>query len=399
MRSFDHRHVQQRKIVLKGSKKYNILDTFNSYISPSITELIQSLDDKVIPNTKSDFYLKFSSNLTEREFIKLFKEGINFAKRNFEFDNLKILKEILLLLKDINGINSTDEFGLEKCKDNKLLKVFKFDLILSLLSDQSKLEELKIKDASDVNEIRTKFMNSYDYGLFKGYDEMKNAIPFNQNSNGVYSYQSFKNILFSPTIISLYKDVLYELYDINISKKELIKVVEEFINTHNIFFVKMSLQRFGMLFYDGTIFVNNIYYSSTYFKRDAFVIYYTILHEIMNAISRILRRNDNYLLNTNEFTKSRKIKADENGDYFEKKFLIDIIKKKQLSVFEANYLVDSNNYRYENINDFHSAFLNWRKNNINDIKNSETFFIAKSSDQTTFSIKIGCYRNGPRKID
>ena len=28
-----------------------------------------------------------------------------------------------------------------------------------------------------------------------------------KNSNGVYSYQSLKNILFSPTIISLYKDV------------------------------------------------------------------------------------------------------------------------------------------------------------------------------------------------
>lgn len=277
--------------------------------------------------------------------------------------------------------------------------MFKFDLILSLLSDQSKLEELKIEDASDENEIRTKFMNSIDYGLFKSYNEMENAISFNKNSNGVYSYQNFKNILFSPTIISLYKDVLYELYDINISKKELIKVVEEFINTHNIFFVKMSLQSLGMLFYDGTIFVNDAYYSQTYIKQDAFVIYYTILHEIMNAISRILRRNDNYLLNTNEFTKSRKIKADESGDYFEKKFLIDIIKKKQLSVFEANYLVDSNNYRYENINDFHSAFLNWRKNNINDNKNYQTFIIAKSSDQTTFSIKIGCYCNEPRKSD
>ena len=54
MRSFDRRQVQQRKIVPKGSKKYNILDTLNSYISPSITELIQSLDDKVIPDTKSD---------------------------------------------------------------------------------------------------------------------------------------------------------------------------------------------------------------------------------------------------------------------------------------------------------------------------------------------------------
>ena len=48
----------------------------------------------------------------------------------------------------------------------------------------------------------------------------------------------------------------------------------------------------------------------------------------MHAISRILRGNDNYLLNTNEFTKNKKIRADESGEYFENKFLIDITKKK-----------------------------------------------------------------------
>ena len=179
-------------------------------------------------------------------------------KKNFKSDNLKILKEILLLLKDINGLNSTDEFGIEKCKNNNLMKVCKFDLILTLLSDQSKLENLGIKNANDVNEIRTKFEQSLDYVIFESYKDMENAELFNPNSNGQYSYQSFVNILFSPTIISLYKDILYELYDINISKKELIKKVEEFIKNHNIYFVKMPVERFGMLLYDGTIIVNII---------------------------------------------------------------------------------------------------------------------------------------------
>ena len=221
---FGSKPIQQRENISKISKTYNILNTYNSFIYPSITELIQSLDNKDLVNTTSDFYLKFPSNLNDREFIKLFKEGINYAKRNFKFDNLKILKEILLLLKDNNNVNSSDEFGLEICKNNKLLKVFKFDLILRLLSDESKLEELEIKDVTDSNEIRTKFINSIDYGLSKSDNEMKNAVLFNQNSDGVFSYQSFKNILFSPTIISLYKDILYELYNIKISKKELIKI-------------------------------------------------------------------------------------------------------------------------------------------------------------------------------
>ena len=182
------------------------------------------------------------------------------------------------------------------------MKVCKFDLILTLLSDQSKLENLGIKNANDVNEIRTKFEQSLDYVIFESYKDMENAELFNPNSNGQYSYQSFVNILFSPTIISLYKDILYELYDINISKKELIKKVEEFIKNHNIYFVKMPVERFGMLLYDGTIIVNSVYNISTYRNHNAFIIYFTLLHEIMHAISQILRGNDNYLLNTNEFT-------------------------------------------------------------------------------------------------
>ena len=398
MNSFGPKPVQKRKIVSKASKKFNILDTYNSFIYPSTSELIQSLDDNnVIDTTSGIFSLKFLSKLSEREFYIKFKEGINFAKKNFKSDNLKILKEILLLLKDINGLNSTDEFGIEKCKNNNLMKVCKFDLILTLLSDQSKLENLGIKNANDVNEIRTKFEQSLDYVIFESYKDMENAELFNPNSNGQYSYQSFVNILFSPTIISLYKDILYELYYINISKKELIKKVEEFIKNHNIYFVKMPVECFGMLLYDGTIIVNSVYNISTYRNHNAFIIYFTLLHEIMHAISRILRGNDNYLLNTNEFTKNKKIRADESGEYFENKFLIDITKKKTLSVVEADYLVDINNYQFNNIKDFHSSFNEWRDSKKDDIKNSQTFTIAKSGDMTTFSINIGCYCHGDRK--
>ena len=190
--------------ISKASKKFNILDTYNSFIYPSTSELIQSLDDNnVIDTTSGIFSLKFLSKLSEREFYIKFKEGITFFFKN-----------------------------IEKCKNNNLMKVCKFDLILTLLSDQSKLENLGIKNANDVNEIRTKFEQSLDYVIFESYKDMENAELFNPNSNGQYSYQSFVNILFSPTIISLYKDILYELYDINISKKELIKK-QYFLNNKN----------------------------------------------------------------------------------------------------------------------------------------------------------------------
>ena len=111
--SFIQKPFQQREIFSKGLKKYNILDTYNSFIYSSITELIKFSDNKNDANTKSDFYLKFPSNLNEREFNKLFNEGINFTKRNFKSDKLKILKEKLPLLKEINCTNFSDEFGIK----------------------------------------------------------------------------------------------------------------------------------------------------------------------------------------------------------------------------------------------------------------------------------------------
>ena len=51
--------------------------------------------------------------MNEREFNKLFNEGIIFTKRNFKSDKLKILKEKLPLLKEINCANFSDEFGIK----------------------------------------------------------------------------------------------------------------------------------------------------------------------------------------------------------------------------------------------------------------------------------------------
>ena len=49
---------------------------------------------------------------------------------NFGEKNLKVLKTILLVLKDINGKNSNDEFGLKSCVNN-LQKVYRKDWIFT----------------------------------------------------------------------------------------------------------------------------------------------------------------------------------------------------------------------------------------------------------------------------
>lgn len=59
-------------------------------------------------------------------------------RAKFKLDNLKKFKEILLFLKDINGKNPENEFGLMTCK-NELQKTYRIDLILTLLSDEKKI--------------------------------------------------------------------------------------------------------------------------------------------------------------------------------------------------------------------------------------------------------------------
>ena len=158
----------------------------------------------------------------------------------------------------------------------------------------------------------------------------------------------------------------------------------------------MELQRYGMTLYDGTIIINSIYYTNSKNDSFVFIVYFTLLHEIMHAISRLLRGNKNYLLNTDEFTKNNAIKAKESRLYFEKKFLLCIIKKPKLTSQEAKYLLDINNYQYKKVKDFHDSFKKWRESHLKEIKSSPNFSIGKTNDDNSISIKVGCYFAGTR---
>ena len=161
----------------------------------------------------------------------------------------------------------------------------------------------------------------------------------------------------------------------------------------------MDKIRYGMTLYDGTIVINGIY--NAFIERDenTFIIYFTLLYEIMHVVSLLSRGDENYFLNTDEFTKNKDIKTDEIGQYFEKKFLLCIIKKSELTEPEAKYLLDIQNYQYKNVDDFHKAFKKYRKDNFAEIKKAPSFAISKSSDKKSFSIRIGCYFAGARKIN
>ena len=67
----------------------------------------------------------------------------------------------------------------------------------------------------------------------------------------------------------------------------------------------MNIEYNGLILYDGTILINQAYYGLTFTHRNAFIILFTLLQEIMQALSRLIRGDDNYLLNNAEFTKAK----------------------------------------------------------------------------------------------
>lgn len=381
---------------IKSYKIKGLLDTFHSYTGPSITEIINSLDIKSSSknNNNSDFRIEFPSKISNRKFFELFQKGIELAKKNYSSFNLKILKKILLLLnEEAKGSKIEDEFGLNSCL--KLQKTFRIDLIFTLLSDESKIKELNIKDLS---EVESKFKATVDYSLFFDDSEFKLPLLFNEKTDKIFSLNNFKEILMSPVVLKVYQEVLDELYDVKASEKEIKDLINNFIKAHDIYFMYMDVSRFGMTLYDGTIIINKIYYRSPYTVEKAFIILFTLMHELMHVISRLKRGDKNFFLNTDEFTKFKnKNYAQESGVYFDNKFLLNVLNGKYLTSLEADYLLDLKHYESKSIEGFHKAFMEFRTKNKNEIQESKTFAIAKTSNDHTFSIKIGCYCAGERK--
>ena len=361
----------------QAKSKYKIDNT--PIIQSNTIQLINSLDQKKLFNN-NNFELQFLSEINYRQFNTLFSKGIDYARAKFSQKNLKILKKILLLLKDVSNGDTNDEFGLEKCA-NKLLRNYRYDLLLTLLSDEQKIIELEI---NDINDTEDKFRKTIDYYLYiNGLNAFENNLSFNKDEDFKASYKKFKDIVFSLTVLEIYGEVLKELYGVNVPSNELKKVISDFLDKHDIYFISMDKKLFGFIIYNGTIFLNRANVQVGLSTEDTFVTYFTLLHEIMQALSRLYRGNKNYSIDNTK-------KVDESGEYFDQKFVLGLIKGIRLTSIEAKFFLDMKNYNFKSVLDFNNAFLNWRIKNINIIKNSPTFKIGKSSSDDSFSILIGC---------
>ena len=378
---------------VKKKRIYEIKSKINeNSIQFSITSLINSLDDGVKPSIKEKFKLKFGSNISNTEFINLFKIGIVCAKNKFKLKNLKFLKKLLIYLKtiDINSGYIKDENNFEfLSSNNKLEIIYKKDFVLHLLSSEMHIESFNF---SNVNGVENEFSKTIEYYIYSNKTIFENSIEYNKNISKDYSLAKFEKLLFSKTIINTYIEVFKDLYNKTLSEKELINGVSNFKNNHKIFIIDMGFKFYGLLLYDGTILVNKRYYfQNQNIETMIFIIFSTLLHEYMHSLSRIFRGDDNFFYDTDEFLKYKRITPKESGDYFENKIFFEALPDRKITSLEAAYLLDPNNYTYDSSEKFKNAFAKYKAANFKKIKNLPSQAISKeASDYNSIDIKYGC---------
>lgn len=97
----------------------------------------------------------------------------------------------------------------------------------------------------------------------------------------------------------------------------------------------MKINTFGLLLFDGKIFINKIYISPFKDEKYNFIIFFALFHEYTHVLSRLLRGNDIFFSKTEVFANNIN-KADESGFYFENKFLTDYLEPPTITKIELN---------------------------------------------------------------
>ena len=391
---------------IKGNKRkkrnYSASGRLKHYIKNDIEEnirlLIQSLDTLSLDFKEKPrpISLDFPNSLNNEEFKNLFLKGIKYAKKYFKINNLINLKLLLSKFKELDNINyNNNECFPFLISNNKIEKIFKIDLLLSLLADEDKTNFILTKEM-DINLI---FTNIKEYKMYDKKQIFEDAIDYNNEISGDISITNFESLLYSHTVLNCFKETIEELYNKKIDADEIKKQLIEFRSSHKIFFIEMPPGLFGLLLFDGTILINKSYYiqSQQLFHNSTsiFIIFFSLFHEYMHVLSRLFLGDKNYFNNTGNFINNGNIR--ESGKFFEKKFLLNVLKRKSITKIETDYLIDKSNYNFKTSKEFGDAFSNFRKSKEKEIKLSTRISISKNEDNQEVPITIGCSCAGVRK--
>ena len=361
-----------------------------------LRNLIQTLDIFIFGKAQkklNPLRHSFPKELNYEQFISLFLQGIEYAKCKFKFENLINLKQILKKLHDIDvklGYNQNKVFPFLESK-NKLEKLFKMDLLLSLVSDET-ITNIKVSQNKDsLNDI---FTQTKEYLLYDQKDLFTEAKEYeDQNVNQNIYIAKFKELLFINTILNTFKEIINELYNVNLKVNEIKKKLIDFRKNHKIFFIEMPKELYGLTIFNGTILLNSLYLNDggKFYKDSStyFIIFFTLFHEYMLILSRLVRGDNNFFNNIGDFLKALNLKIKESGKFFEQHFLFKYLKFKSITKAEANYLLNKDNYVYDSSQEFGKNLQNFIKKNENYIKQLPRVSISKN-ENSRVELRIGC---------
>lgn len=396
------RRIRTKGKINEDDNSLNDHNTTQLSIGKSLNELIQSLDKVTINlSTKKNepIKLRFPKEINDDEFVLLILKGLEYAKENFKFKNLKNLKILLNKFHEIDknlGYNNNTIFPFLESQ-NALEKIYKKDILLSLVTDETITDINLNKNTQDsLNNLFSQNKEFIIYNQKEMFTDIKEYNDYNVDKN--ICTKNFEDILYSNTILNIYKEVLEELYNIKVTVDEIKKQLIDFRMKHKIYFIEMPKKLYGLTLYNGTILLNNLYIKNIYIKDSTnyFIVFFTLFHEYTHILSRIFRGDDDYLKSTGEFLKEQNKKIDESGKFFEEKFLFNFLKIKTISIIEANYLLDKKNYIYNSSKEFGENLVNFIKNNQDIIKLMSRVSIGKTENDYV-EIKIGCSFAGFRR--
>jgi hypothetical protein len=375
--------------------KNNSLNKPNSQESKEniIREIIQSLDTLNIDlNIKTKFTPlkhKFPEELNNEQFISLFLKGIEYAKNKYKFENLKNIKIILNKFHDIDvklGYNKNKIFSFLETQ-NELEKIYKMDLLLSLVSDET-ITDIHINQNDSLDAI---FSQTKEFVLYAQNELFNHAKEYkDENVNKNIYIKKFEELLYSKTILNTYKEVLNELYNVKLSINQIKKLLIDFRKSHKIYFIEMPWKLYGLTLFNGTILISKEFLDKHFNNESrSFIIFFTLFHEYTHILSRLVRGDNNFFRNTGEFLKALNLKIGESGKYFENQFLLNFLKKKSITDFEAKYLLNKDNYNYDSSEEFGNNLKNFIKKNQDIIKQFPRVSIGKNEDDGV-EISVGC---------
>jgi hypothetical protein len=335
----------------------NLKEQYGKKLFDLLTNIKKINQNKNLPN------LKFNKILSDKEFLDLVKEGVEYAGFNWK-------------IKEINKANK-----IFKRKKNEIYQIFSDNQILKDLKQNAIISYLTNKDF-DSNTLNIQLLSNKDC----------TSIPLLElkfTENLYFTLNELKNITNSDVVSEIYYKVMKEfLPNFDLNKIKLKEELEKIIFSYNIYFTKLPIDVSGITIHTGNIYITSRFLNE-YFIEDKYEHYLllkqkiilVLLHEINHLLNRTLQVKKNNELN---FLENSFLTKDDECLLFKSRF--------SLSTYSLPKNKTGNMFDFYLYHEFYMDFLSFKEANffsqINQYKNLSEYYTALDTLEKKIKYKI-----------